>query len=600
MSLPTRAAVPTADTWDLSAIFKDEFEFEQTIKATKELIQDFQRIYQGRLTQVPVILDALDDYAHILENENHLSCYASFPVSTDVTNSQLTATSHRIDNLLATWESQLHFVQAELSALDDTVLDQVAAKSVDHAAFIRHIKQSRKQALAPAVEEALSQLEPVLDAPEAIRSQSVFADMDFGEFEVDGKTYPLSFTLYEEEYQKHPDVTIRRAAYLKFCQTLAKYQNTMAAGYLAQVTKEKSLATMRGYDSVIDYLLADQEVPRAMFERQVNTIMHDLAPVMRRYVTHLKQTLKLDRITYTDLQADLDPTFSPKVTRKEAPHMIHEALKPLGPDYQARIAPAFSDRWVDFPANIGKESGAFAECPYGTHPYVLMSWADTLPSLYTLIHELGHCGQMTLADEHHSILGHEPSWYIVEAPSTFHELLLTKSLLEKDSDARFERFALSRLLNDTYFHNCVTHLLEAAFQAKVYALIDNGESFDAAKLNELKLGVLKEFWGDSVDLDFGQPELTWIRQSHYYMGLYSYTYSASLVVSTGAFLRLQAGDRNAASDWLKFLTLGDSLTPIQEAQVAGVDITTAKPLHDMINFLDQSEHRIEALSQQIK
>lgn len=599
MSLPSRTQVPTADTWDLSAIFKDDFAFEQAIKATKELVTDFKHIYAGRLTQAPVIIDALADYAHILTFEDHLSLYADLPVSTDATDSALAARSHRVAQLLATWESQLHFVQAELSQQSDDLLDVVAASTEDNAAFIRHIKQARKQALAPAVEQALAQLGPVLDAPEAIRAQSVFADMDFGEFTVNGQTYPLSFTLYEETYQKHPDVAIRRAAYLKFCDTLAQYQNTMAAGYLAQVTKEKTLATMRGYDSVIDYLLADQEVPRSMFERQVNTLMRDLAPVMRRYVTHLKATLGLDRITYTDLQADLDPDFAPKVTRQQAPTMINAALQPLGADYQHRIARAFDERWVDFPGNIGKESGAFAVAPYGVHPYVLMSWADSLPSLYTLIHELGHCGQMTLADEHHNILGHEPSWYIVEAPSTFHELLLTNSLLHQDAQPRFERFALSRLLNDTYFHNCVTHLLEAAFQTQVYALIDAGESFDAAKLNDIKLGVLKEFWGDSVDLSFGQPALTWMRQSHYYMGLYSYTYSASLVVSTGAYLRLQAGDPNAASDWLHFLQLGDTVPPIEAAKVAGVDITTAKPLHDMIEFLDQSEQRIEALSAQL-
>lgn len=34
---------------------------------------------------------------------------------------------------------------------------------------------------------------------------------------------------------------------------------------------------MRGYDSVIDYLLQDQEVTRDMFDRQIDVIMSDLA-----------------------------------------------------------------------------------------------------------------------------------------------------------------------------------------------------------------------------------------------------------------------------------------------------------------------------------
>jgi oligoendopeptidase F len=558
-------------------------------------VQDFTRIYAGRLTQLAVITDCLDDYANILTIMDHLDHYAFLPQSADTTDAQAADRANRTAAALAQANGQLTFVEAELQAQPAATLAQVAAIDADHAAFIRHIQQAQQDALPPATEKALAELAPALDAPNAIRSQTVFADMDFGTFTANGREYPLSFVLYEEDYQKHPDVAVRRAAYLKFSAVLAEYQNTMAAGYYAQVAKEKTLATMRGYDSVIDYLLRDQEISRALFDRQIDVLMNDLAPVMRRYVTHLKAQLGLDRITYTDLQADLDPDYAPRVTWADAPGYIQRALAPLGDDYAQQIAQAFSQRWVDRAANVGKESGAFATAPYGLHPYVLMTWRDGLPALYTLIHELGHCGQMTLADAHHSILANEPSLYIVEAPSTFHELLLTHSLLTQSADARLQRFALSRLLADTYFHNCVTHLLEAAFQREVYTLIDRGESFDAAKLNTLKHDVLARFWGDAVDLDFGAPELTWMRQSHYYMGLYSFTYSASMVVSTGAYLRWQNGDATALSDWHRFLALGDTQPPLAAAKTAGVDITNTDALHNMVDFLDKTEKKLETL-----
>ncbi len=596
MQIPSRQAVDPAETWDLTSIYPTATAFEQAITQLEELTADFVRIYTDRLTQPAVIIDALDDYANLLTIADHLDHYAFLPASADSTDQVAAARAKRVEQLLAHLDAQLNFVTAELRDQPQATLDAVAETSTDHAAFIRHIRQAQKMRLQPETERALAELAPALDAPDAIRIQTVGADMDFGTFTVAGQEYPLSFTLYEERYQKHPDPAIRRAAYLKFCAVLAQYQNTMAAGYYAQVSKEKTLATLRGFDSVIDYLLAEQEVPRSMFDQHIDDLMTNLAPIMRRYVTHLKQVRGLDRITYTDLQADLDPDYAPTITQAAAPKLIDAALAPLGAAYQARIQAAFKERWVDFAANAGKESGAFATAPYGKHPYVLMTWQDSLPALYTLIHELGHCGQMTLADEHHSILGHEPSLYIVEAPSTFHELLLTRQLLATADDDRLRRFALSRLLNDTYFHNCVTHLLEAAFQREVYALIDRGESFDAAKLNALKLHVLRSFWGDSVDLDFGAPELTWMRQSHYYMGLYSYTYSASMVVSTGAFLRLQQGDPQTSADWLHFLTLGDSMPPIQEAAVAGVDIAKPAARQQMITFLDQTERQIEQLS----
>jgi oligoendopeptidase F len=345
-------------------------------------------------------------------------------------------------------------------------------------------------------------------------------------------------------------------------------------------------------------LLADQEVTRDMFNRQIDVIMTDLAPVMRRYEKFVRKLWGLDHTGYTDLQIDIDPEYSPHFTIDEAKDLILNAVSVLGDDYRDLIARNFTEAWTDYPANIGKESGAFTSMAYGVHPYIMMSWAGNLPSVYTLVHELGHAGQMELSAKAQGPLNWMPSNYSVESPSTFHELLATEELLRTASDKRLRRFALSRLLNDTYFHNFVTHLLEAAFQREVYTLIDNGESFDAAKLNEIKRGVLTKFWGDAVQLEPG-AELTWMRQTHYYAGLYSYTYSAGLTISTQAFLKLREDPKAGAQNWRNFLTLGDSVPPIEAARLAGVDITTDAPLRNTIKYLDDTEREIEALSAEI-
>jgi oligoendopeptidase F len=259
---------------------------------------------------------------------------------------------------------------------------------------------------------------------------------------------------------------------------------------------------------------------------------------------------------------------------------------------------AYPERWIDFAQNIGKSTGGFCTSPYGTHPYILMSWANQLSDVYTLIHELGHAGQMILSNENNSILGSEPSLYLIEGPSTFNELLLTESLARKSTDARMQRFALTKMLSDTYFHNFVTHLLEAAYQREVYNLIDAGKSFDAGKLSEIKRNVLKRFWGDAVEINTG-AELTWMRQIHYYMGLYSYTYSAGLTIATQAFLRVKAEEQGAVADWLEFLTLGDKLEAAEAAALAGVDIKTDQALQDTIHYLDEAVDQIITLSKEL-
>lgn len=145
----------------------------------------------------------------------------------------------------------------------------------------------------------------------------------------------------------------------------------------------------------------------------------------------------------------------------------------------------------------------------------------------------------------------------------------------------------------------MTHLLEAAYQREVYQLIDDGMSFDAQKLSDIKRNVLEAFWGDAVEINEG-AELTWMRQIHYYMGLYSYTYSAGLTIATQAFLKVKEEGQAAVDRWLDFLTTGGRYIPVEAAKVAGVDITTDQPLKDTIQYLDDAVERMMVLTAELE
>lgn len=281
----------------------------------------------------------------------------------------------------------------------------------------------------------------------------------------------------------------------------------------------------------------------------------------------------------------------------DAYDLVMKSVEPLGQEYCQEVARYQEERWVDFAANSGKDSGGYAADPYRVHPYVLMSWTGRLSDVYTLIHEIGHSGQFIFSDNHQSYFNAHMSTYYVEAPSTFNELLLSDYLENQSNDPRQKRFALAHRLTDTYFHNFITHLLEAAFQRKVYTLIEEGETFGASKLNSIMKEVLTDFWGDAIEID-DDAALTWMRQAHYYMGLYSYTYSAGLVISTAGYLHLKNSE-TGAEDWLNLLKSGGSKTPLESAMIIGADISTDKPLRDTIQFLSDTVDQIIAYSAEL-
>src|SRR5699024_6740346 len=146
--------------------------------------------------------------------------------------------------------------------------------------------------------------------------------------------------------------------------------------------------------------------------------------------------------------------------------------------------------------------------------------------------------------------------------------------------------------------NFVTHLLEAHYQREVYRIIDNGGSVHATRLNELKRATLEKFWGDTVKINEG-AELTWMRQPHYYMGLYPYTYSAGLTIATEVSNRILNEGQIALDDWKETLKLGGSKTPVELAQNAGVDITTDKPLLNTIEHIGNMIDEIIKLTDEL-
>ncbi|TGS90159.1 oligoendopeptidase F, partial [bacterium M00.F.Ca.ET.177.01.1.1] len=132
-------------------------------------------------------------------------------------------------------------------------------------------------------------------------------DIDFDSFEYNGKTYPLDYATFENEYEDHPEEAFRSISFKKFTDALNKYQHTTAATYNMQVQQEKIEADLRGYDSVIDYLLQDQEITRDMFDRQIDVIMSNLAPIMQKYAKLIKRVHGLEVMDFEDLKISIDP-----------------------------------------------------------------------------------------------------------------------------------------------------------------------------------------------------------------------------------------------------------------------------------------------------
>jgi len=191
-------------------------------------------------------------------------------------------------------------------------------------------------------------------------------------------------------------------------------------------------------------------------------------------------------------------------------------------------------------------------------------------SVFTIAHELGHAVHMVLSSRNQRLTNTDMSRVFVEAPSTFNELLLARHILGGQCDRQMRRWVLMQMLA-TYYHNFVRHMLEAELTKRVYELAEKGSPVTAALLSQLKGEILQEYWGGAITVDDG-ARLTWMRQPHYYMGLYSYTYSAGLVTATVVAENLAGDGRAVAGQWVQVLKAGSTKKPLDLAKMAGVDL----------------------------
>lgn len=597
--LKDRKDVEEALTWDLSAIYSSEDEYNAAIKELEELAKEIEKEFKGKLNTAENINKCLDKLRKVTEIIDLTGNYAELSLSVDHTNSDNVDRYMRFSNTMAQISSSLSFIDSEIIQGDEGLIDEAIKESKENRIYLEEIKRAKPHALHPEAERVLAALSGTLEAPYSIYEQAKLADMNFKSFTVDGKEYPLSFVLFENEWEYENDSKLRRAAFEAFSAKLREYQHVVAAAYQTQVQKEKTLATLRGFDSVIDSLLFPQKVDRELYNRQIDIIIEKLAPHMRKYAKLLQRIHKLDEITFADLKLAVDPEYEPAVSIEDSRKYVEGALAVLGEDYLQIVKRAYDERWIDFAQNKGKSTGAFCATPYGVHPYILCSWNNKMSEVFTLAHELGHAGHFTFCNENQNVFGNRVSTYFVEAPSTMNEMLMVNYLLQTKDEPRFKRWVLSSLISKTYYHNFVTHLLEAAYQREVYKIIDKGGSVQADKLNEIKKEVLEKFWGGEVKIIDG-AELTWMRQPHYYMGLYPYTYSAGLTIATEVSKRILKEGQSAVDDWREVLKAGGSKTPVELAKMAGVDITTDKPLLNTIEHIGNIIDEIIELTEQIE
>jgi len=583
----TRAEVPVEQTWNLEDLFPSVAAWEDALTHVEDEIAGVAQ-YKGRLGEgAAVMLACLTAFEKLMERFMRVAVFANLKISEDGSSPANQGLAARSGALNAKVGAGTAFLRSEILALPEGTIGRYRSEEPALAAFkvyLSELEDYKPHVLAPDTEVALAALGEVTGAPYTIYNRAKSSDMAFEPIVDDeGNSVPVSFAMYEEKLEMVPSVEIRRKAFASFAKGLSAYKNTLAATFATEVKKNVVTARLRKFESATHMLLQPQQVPTNVYNNVLDVIQTELAPHMRRYANLRKRVLGLDKLLYCDIEAPLDPAYNPAISYDEASKLIEDALSVMGPEYMETIHNALTRRWVDRADNVGKSTGAFCSSPYGVHPYILVTWADNMRGAFVLAHELGHAGHFGLAMKYQRLVNLRPSMFFIEAPSTINELILGDYITARSTDKRMRRWVSMSLLA-TYHHNFVRHLLEGELQRRIYALAEAGKPVTESTLSGVKGEILSQFWADSVVID-DAAKLTWMRQPHYYMGLYPYTYAAGLTTATAVAQMIKEEGQPAVDRWLKVLKAGGTMKPLELMATAGVDMSKPDPLRKAVAFV---------------
>ena len=410
-----------------------------------------------------------------------------------------------------------------------------------------------------------------------------------------GEEVTVSYGQYRAILATRREQADRETAFRALYGTYSNTVNTYATLYNGVCQRDWFQARARGYKSTLEAALNGDNIPTSVVENLIETTKAGVEP-FRRYHRLRRKTLGMDSYHVYDFAIPL-VTFDRKYEYDEVLDWITTSVAPLGEQYQARMREGFTGRWIDVYENEGKRSGAYSAPVYGTHPYMLMNYTDTLDDVFTLAHEMGHSMHTILSHESQPFIYSSYTIFVAEVPSTLSEALLLDYMLEKSTDPA-ERIVLLQHAIDNITSTFYTQVMFADYELRAHRLAEEDKPITAEILTEIYTSLLKDYYGDAVDLN-DLTGVTWARIPHFFNSPY-YVYQYATCFASAAKLANQittgseASRRAARENYLTLLRAGGNDHPMEQLKKAGVDLSQPDTIRAIIQQLDDLVTRLEA------
>jgi oligoendopeptidase F len=594
-----RSKVKQNQTWNAESVFESPAEFEAEVESILASLDSVKK-FQGHLGDNPdTFIEAMNTLDALSQRSARMRVYATMSSAVDTADQAGAAMIGKAMSALAQVGAAGSFVDPELLTVGEDLLRQwinedARLKLYEH--YFNDLFRKQTHVRSAEVEELLGMLRDPFSSTSVTTTLLANADFKFKPAR-DRKNKKVELTQSTfDAILNGSDRKARKTAWENYNDLYLKHKNTLANNLATSIKQNVFNMRARRFDSALEATLFNGDVPVEMFHNLLDIFKKNL-PLWHHYWKIRRKALGVKTLHPYDVWAPLT-TKKHKVPFEKAVDWICEGLAPMGDEYVSVMRQGcLTDRWVDWAPNAGKRQGAFStRVPRDTHPFILMSYTDDIGSMSTLSHELGHSIHAYYASRAQPMIYYTYPSIISETASNFNQAMTRAHLLDTNPDKYFQIALLEEAMDNFHRYFFIMPTL-ARFELETHQHIEKGQALTADSMIELMADLFSEGFGGNMDLDRERVGITWgTFTTHLYIDFYSFQYAIGISAANAIAKRVLSGEENAAEDHINFLKAGSSKPPMEIYKIAGVDMTSTKPIEDAFEVLGEYINRLEELT----
>lgn len=580
--------------WNLKEIFKNDEDFENTIKLLYEKLEII-KTFRGKLNEsVEEIANCYKNLETALELHEKLYAYAMLKYHQDMSNQDSIKLYKRLEAITTDFSEVESFISPEVSKISDERLEEYLKDSrmKEYEKTIRDIMKEKKHILSEEVEGVLAKYSEIFSTAENTYDIFTNTEFEFKDIVDDGGNILKMGTELYTKYLMNKSENIRKQAFESMYNAYKKHINTITELYLSRVKQRVISSKLRHYESSLDAATNNDDSNVQVYETLLKEVNKNLY-LNHEYMKLKAKLLGKDKLHMYDVYVNTLDVENRSIEYEEAKKIVLDALQPMGEAYISVLKHAFESQWLDVCTSENKMSGAYSMGVHSVHPFVLLNYINSSRDVSTIAHELGHSMHSYYASKNQNIINANYTIMVAEVASTVNEIILANYLINKEQDKKKKAALINEQL-DMIRATLIRQAMFAEFEKNIHSKIEDGQSLTSDNLNNVYFQLVKKYFGEVCIID-DEIKYEWARIPHFYSCFYVYKYSTGITSAIVIANKILSGEKGYVDRYINMLSQGGSKDSLSLLKSVDVDLENEETYEQAFKYFEKNLNELKKL-----